>query len=129
MTNVQGIEKLLEALERRAREILDDPDLTPVQKRRAIWALIREYGELKRYRAAMEAFIRRMLGERGQLPLDPECIVSELLASPEFDGLQCAVLAALLAATYGTGPRSCWVPFTLLPQPPEPAFTMDLRPW
>ncbi len=126
MTSLSGIDALMDDLEEKAQKVLSDEELTPIQKRNLMWQLIREFGQLERYRAALAAYIRIMLQQSDTHPPAPESIVEDLLASPEFSGLRDAIFAALLAVVYGNGPRGGWVPVSLLPQAPAPAFTFGL---
>ena len=108
----------LELLEIRAVELLADPDLTPIQKRRAFFRLLTRFYVLQDYLRGLEAFIRRMMQEAQRLPV-PEDILMDMLESPEFAALKSAVLAALIAVTYSAGPRAAWVPSLLIPSVDE----------
>jgi len=110
----------MEALENEACAVFADPNLTPAERKLALEGLLRRYLALEEYKAALTVFIRRMRAQSEDRPLDPEEVVREILASPEFAALRLLVLAVLIAVVYGGGPRSAWVPMALLPMMPVP---------
>lgn len=120
MAGVGEIDSAMDALEEEAAGVLAMEKLTPLERRLAFERLLRRYLVLEEYKAALAAFIRRMRERPKGRTLDPEEVVHEILASPEFDALRFLVLAALIAVTYDGGPRSAWVPTALLPMMPIP---------
>ena len=107
-------------LEREATELLSNPDVAPLQKRREFAKLLARYFVLQDYQKALAAYIRQMLAESNRSPV-PEAIVESLLGSAEFELLSAIVLAAYISVTYSAGPRASWVPTLLIP---SPDFTM-----
>ncbi|MTJ81125.1 MAG: hypothetical protein F8N37_08910 [Telmatospirillum sp.] len=120
MTSIGEIHAEMDGLEEEARAILANPNVTPLERRQALAALFHRHQVLEEYLAALASFIRRMRAEPQDRTLDPEEVVREILASPEFAALRLLVLAVLIAAVYGDGPRSAWVPMALLPMMPIP---------
>jgi hypothetical protein len=107
----------IEVFEEEARSLFANPALTPLERRLAFERLLAKYHVLDEYRRAWVAFVRRMQSGRRSRAANPEEIIREILASPEFGILRLAVFAMLLAVLYDGGPRSAWVPTTLLPLP------------
>lgn len=105
------------ALEEDARALLANPYLTPIERRLAFERLLAKYLVLEEYRRAWIVYVRRMQSGRRSRPTDPEEVVRDILASPEFGLLRLAVFAMLLAVLYEGGPRSGWVPVAFLPLP------------
>jgi len=107
----------LDNLEKDARAVLASPHLTHIERCLAFERLLAKYRVLEEYRRAFRAYVRRMQSVRRSRPADPEEIVRDILASPEFTLLRLAVFAMLLAVLYEGGPRSGWVPVAFLPLP------------
>ncbi len=114
MASASEICSQMDGLEEDAVKILGNPNLTPIERRRAFERLLAKYRVLEQYRRALTAFVRLMQSGRRSRDVDPEEVVRDILASPEFAMLRLAVFAMLLAVLYEDGPRSAWVPMTLL---------------
>jgi len=113
MTTMSEMTAEMDALEHEARNILGNPGLTPLERRRAIGLLLRKFQLLEEYQRALAAYIRRMQdSDQAQAP-DPDEVIREILASTEFAGLRCNVLAAVIAVTYANGQRAAWVPMSI----------------
>lgn len=115
MTNASELSKQMDDLEEEARHIISNPSVSNFELRQTIERLLRLYRVLDDYQRALAAYIRGMAAIQQGQAADPEALIREILASPEFSGLRLPVLATLIAAIYGGGPRSGWVPWTLLP--------------
>ena len=115
MATTGEITKEMDALDMDALAILANPNLTPVERRFAIEGLLRQYRVLEDYQRALAAFIRRMRNQRQRRDPDPEEVIREILASPEFMALRLVVLAAFVSVIYGNGSRLAWVPLALVP--------------
>lgn len=124
MTTVSEINRQMAELEEEARRVLANPQLTTGERRQALEHLLRRYNVLDDYRRALAAYLRRMRWQDGGTAEDPEAVLSELLASPEFALLRAVVLAALLAALYSGGPRAALVPVALLVPTMTPPFAV-----
>ena len=115
MLNLSEISDEMDALEAAAHGVLLNLNMTPLERRLALNRLLSRYHVLEQYKAAFAAFIRRMRRQQGEQAPAPEKVVREILGSLEFGGLRLALLAALIAVTYGGGPRAAWVPLALVP--------------
>ena len=117
MPSLSETVRQMDSLEEDARRVMADRTMTPMERRLAFERLLRRYQVLDDYRAALSTFIRRMRQRQvGQTPT-PEKVMRDILAAPEFALLRLVVMALFVAAVYGEGPRSEWVPMTLLLAP------------
>jgi hypothetical protein len=115
MTNMTEIDNMMEMLEREAHAILINPNLTPFERRHALAQLFLRHHVLEEYKAALAAFIAKMnAAKKGRSP-PPEEIARKVIKSAKFTSLNLPVLAAFIAVTYEDGPKSHWVPSSLLP--------------
>ncbi len=114
MANMTEISKEMDELETEALTLLADREMSSMERRVAFRRLLARYGVSEAYKAALAAFIRRMLAAGGDT-FDPAEVLREILASPEFASLLSAVLATFIAVTYEDGPRSAWVPVVFPP--------------
>ncbi len=111
--NASEIGRLMDALEAEAHAVLTGPNLGPIERRQAFQKLLRKYGVLREYMDALAAFIRRMRFRQGRA--DPSDVICSLRTRPEFTSIRLMVFVIFVAVMYSGGPRSAWVPVTLLP--------------
>jgi hypothetical protein len=124
MASIGEVTKELDGLDEEALRVLAAPNMTPMERRLAMERLLRRYHVLKDYHRALTVYIQRVGWQDGQTAENPEQVIADLLASPEFALLRAVVLATLLAVVYGDGPRAALVPVALLTPVlrPAPAF-------
>jgi len=114
MATIGELTAEMDGLEEAALRILGSPGMTAIERRLALERLLGRYGALEAYRRGLAAYLSRMRRGNSWAAEDPETVIREVLASPEFGLLRLVVFAILLAVVYNGGPRANLVPLGLI---------------